>query len=252
MDLADDTRAIRFTDLTGRYSFHVKPDDYNLRVSAACTITPNQIRKEDVRANIVQDFVAGSGCVTATPSNVIATGSVLTVRQGGVVLGSTYVRIEQRSSAGSALARLSEIAAEQPAPAISLTIAGNPAIERRMLINLPGPTEDVAGESRPRDPFLAITTAIAAGSTVVRFETQLPGNADAATIARFVQVARNFTPAALPGLHGPQPPPIAMTRNTPTGPAPSVPGILASGLVAPGAFGELEVASSDTANAIVY
>jgi hypothetical protein len=251
IDLDDDTRAIRFTDLTGAYDFHVRPHDYKLRASAACTITPREVHKDDVRVNIVQDFAAGSGCVTASKSHVTATGSVITVEQGGIVLGNTYVRLEQHPTPANAMARLSEIAAEQPALSTSLTIAGNPAIERQAQIKLPGP--EIAGGGDSDDtPFLALTTAIAAGGTVVRFESQLSGQADAATIARFVQVGRNFTPASLPDLHGPVPVPLPTTHNTLTGPPPAPLGITGPGIIAPGTFGELEAAASDTANVIVY
>jgi hypothetical protein len=250
-DFGDDTRGIRFTDLTGGYSFHAKKGDYKLRTSGACSFAPGRVDKDDVKANVMQDFTAGPGCVTASKSNVTATGSVLTVSQGGVVLGVTYVNLEQHSTPGDALARLSEIAAEQPAPSRPLTIAGNPAIERQALITLPGP--EIAGKSRPEfGPFLALTTAIAVGPTVVRFESQLSGQADPATIARFLQVARNFTPEAMPDLHGAAPTLVPMTKNSPPGPPPSALGITAPGLLAPGTFGELEIAASDTANAIVY
>ena len=252
-DFGDDTRGIRFTDLTGGYSFRAKKGDYKLRASGACSFAPERVDKDDVKASVVQDFTAGPGCVTASKSNTTATGSVLTVRQAGVVLGTTYVHLEQRSVPGDALARLAEIAAEQPASSLSLTIAGNPAIERQALVKLPGPELDIAGYSGPEfGPFLALTTAIAVGGTVVRFESQLSGNADPATIALFLQVARNFTPAAMPDLHGPAPIPVPMTHNAPPGPAPVATGITAPGLLAPGTFGEVELIASDTANAIVY
>ncbi len=253
VDLTQHERAIRFTDMTGSYTFHVKPGSYSLRASGTCSFTPAKADLDNVKANVVQDFTAGPGCVTvtATQSNLNPTGSVITVSMGGVALGTTYVRIEQRSSASDALARLNEIAAEQPAPTRSLTIAGYPAIERQVLVTLPGPDPDIAGNVGPAGPFLALTTAIAVGNTVVRFESQLSATADAATIVLFFQAGRNFTPDALPGLHGPARTPVPMTHNTPSS-SPTAPGISASGVFAPGAFGELEVTASDTANAVVY
>ena len=252
IEIDDDTRGIRFTDLTGGYSFRATKGDYSIRASGACTFTPARVYKDDAKVDLVQDFTGGPGCVTASQSNVTATGSVLTVKEAGVVLGITYVHLEQHSSASDALARLSEIAAEQPAPSTSLTIAGNPAIERRALITLPGTDSDFERGTNPElGPFLALTTAIAVGSTVVRFETQLSGKADPATIDRFLQVARNFTPAAIPDLHGPAPTAVPMTKNTPPAPPPMT-GMTVPGLLAPGTFGEIEIAASDTANAIVY
>jgi carboxypeptidase family protein len=290
IDLDNDVEAVRFTDLTGGYAFHVEPDDYAIRVSGSCSIKPKRVYKH-VKADLVQDFVAKDGCITAVKVNVTATGSVLTLRQDSVVLGTTYVHLEQRATAAEALARLSEIAAEQPDPSRSLTIAGNPAIERQALIAVPGleseededeelreelepdaaenSHEDLdsnseensrgglepsiaGGSSSASGPVLALTTAIAVGGTVVRFDTQLSGQADAATIARFLQAPRNFTPDAVPDLHGPAPTPLPTTQNTPPGPAPVAPGITVPGILAPGTFGEIEAAASDTANAVVY
>src|SRR4030095_1603057 len=131
-------------------------------------------------------------------------------------------------------------ARDTPAPSRSLTIAGNPAIERKATITLPGPAFAGGKGSQPR-PFLALTTAIAVGGTVVRFETQLSADADAATIDRVFQVARNFVPEAMPDLHAPAPAVVPITHNTP-GPPPPVAGITAPSMLAPGTFGELEIA----------
>ena len=81
IDLDNHTQAIRFTGISGAYTFHVKSDKYKVRVSGPCTFTPGDTIKEHVKANLVQDFVAGSGCATTVPTNVTATGSVLTVRR---------------------------------------------------------------------------------------------------------------------------------------------------------------------------
>lgn len=254
IDMDDDDHGIRFTNLTGGFAFHVRRGEFKLRASGACAFTPaGKVRIDVKTANAVQDFTAGPGCVTASKSNVTPTGSVLTVEQGGVVLGRTYVRVEERPAPVDALARLSEIIDEQPAtPPRTLTIAGNPAIERQASVSLPGPAQDISGSSGPkRAPFLAITTAIAVGNTVVRFESQLAGNADTATIARFLQVGRNFTPDQIPDLHGAAPAPNPTSQNIP-GSSPVAPGISATGVIPGGSFGELQVAASDTANVIVY
>lgn len=252
IELEGETPGIRFTDLTGGYVFHVERDDYEIEASGACTMTPSGEVHKKVNADAVQDFVGGPGCTTATTSNKTATGSVLTIRQGATVLGTTYVRIQQLPGPPDAVARLSEIAAEQAAPTKSVTIAGNSAIERQMLVTLPGPGPEITGNSAPPAPFMVVTTAIAVGSAVVRFESQLSGQADAATVTRFVQLGRDFTPAAIPDLHGPVPPSVPMTHNTPPGPAPVAPGITAPGVFGNSAFGELELAASDTANVVVY
>jgi hypothetical protein len=251
VDLHGCERAIRFTDFTGGYSFHVNPGEFELRAAGACSFTPSEAHK-DVYMNVVQDFIGGDGCATASQSDVTATGSVFTVRQGSTVLGITYVHIEQYSGPAEASARLQEIAAEQATPSRSLTIAGNPAIERQTLVTLETPDPDLAGPAGSRNPtFTALTAAIAVGNNVVRYETQLPQDVASDVVSRFFQLDRNFTPDALHELHGAALTPVPMIRNTP-GSSPTAPGILASGPVAPGAFGELQIAASDTANAVIY
>jgi hypothetical protein len=246
VDLHGCTRAIRFTDVTGGYNFHVNPGEYELRVSGACNFTPSDARK-DVYMNVVQDFTAGDGCTTASQSNAIATGSVFTLREGDTVLGITYVSIEQRSGPADALARLREIAMEQASR--SLTIAGFPAIERQTLVTRAPPALEGRVEV-PNTAVTALTAAIAVGSTVVRYETQLPSDVTSAIVSRFFQLNRNFTPEALPELHGAAPPPVPTIRFTPPS-RPTDPGSLVSA-VAPGLFGELQIAASDIATAVVY
>ena len=251
VDLGEHHRAVRFTDVTGSYTFHVKPGDFELAISGTCIFTPRRVEKDDLKASIVRDFLAGLGCMTSVPSNLTSTGSAFVIRQGTNVIGTTYVHLEDLASPAAALSRLNQIAAEQPTPSISLTIAGFSAIERQTSINLPGLDPDIAGSAgHQTGPFFALTTAIADDHTVVRFESQLPKESSAATIAQFFQLARNFTPDALNSLHGPPLPAKPTVKHTPPALPPS-PGITAAGIVTPG-FGELVVASSDTANAVVY
>ncbi|HEY1731945.1 MAG TPA: carboxypeptidase-like regulatory domain-containing protein, partial [Terriglobales bacterium] len=212
IDLGEHEKAVRFTDLTGSYVFHVKAEDYRLHISGACVFTPKQVKEDDLKANATQDFTAGPGCVTvtATQTNLNPSGSVFTVRKGTTLLGTTFVRLQDFASAGDAQAQLTRIVSEQSAPASPITIAGYPAIERQVLVNLSGPEQepDIKGAVPQNGPFMVLTTAIAVGNTVVRFESQLPGAGDPATIALFFQTARNFNPAAMSTLHGPPRPTV--------------------------------------------
>jgi hypothetical protein len=230
----------------------VNPGEYELRVSGACSFTPSEARK-DVYMNVVQDFTAGSGCMTASRPNATASGSVFTLRDGDIVLGDTDVHIEERLGPADALARLQDITREQPTPSRSLTIAGYPAVERQAVITLPGPADaDLAGSKGPLNiTFTAVTAAIAVDSTVVRYETQLPPDVAPATVRRFFQLDRNFTTDALPELHGAAQPGVPVIRN-PVGSRPTDPGSVFSTPFGPGIFGELEIAASDTVTAIVY
>jgi hypothetical protein len=251
-DEVDGVEAVRFTDVNGSYSMSVRNDVYDLRISGPCSFTPSRIHIEQIHASLAQNFVGGSGCQTESQNSVNPTGSVFTMKQGGDTIGTTYVRVEQRASAADAQARLVEIEKEQPSVAFTLlTIAGYPAIERQATVKLPGLDRDADSSGGSSQPFLAITTAIADGSIVVRYESQLSASASAATIALFVQIGRNFNPNNLNELHGP---PASTTPTQPSPAAPSHPitGLLLPGNMDPADFGELQIGASDVANAVVY
>ena len=242
---------MRFTDLTGGYAFHADPGTYGIAASGQCPMTP-ATTKVAASASTVRDFAGAAGCVTATRSNVIATGAVFTVSSAGTVLGTSFANLAQFATAGDAQARLQEIAAEQAAPYPLAHDRRVPCHRAPAGRDARTPDPDFQGGPGDNDAsFLTLTAAIAVGSTVVRYESYLDPDADAATIATFFQADRNFTPDALSDLHGLPATVVPMLQNSPVTP-PSVLGILASGLLAPGSFGELQVAASDTANAIVY
>jgi hypothetical protein len=46
IDLGEHEKAVRFTDLTGSYVFHVKAEDYRLHISGACVFTPKQVKED--------------------------------------------------------------------------------------------------------------------------------------------------------------------------------------------------------------
>jgi hypothetical protein len=250
--LSGGAQGIRFSDFTGAYSFNINSGSYSLTVSSACSFNPSNANLNNVTANKTQDFTASSaGCITATQSNVGSTGSVLTLSQNGVTLGTSYAHLEQLSTVSNALARLQEIVAEQPnVSSRSLTIAGNPAIERQVAI---APSALVQLTPLPTPPApISLTAAIAVGSTVIRFESRLPGNATAANIQTFFQADRNFSPSTTASLHGPPPTPIPLAPAVPSKAPPPLPvGTLAPSTILPG-FGELQIAASDSANAVVY
>jgi len=99
--------------------------------------------------------------------------------------------VEHRSSHAKAVEQLAEIASEEAGRPQLLTIADWPAIHRQLTAPLPEP-----GEADSDEPVMSITatTAIAADTLVVRFETVLapdaePGLAEAAfQIAKQVRV----------------------------------------------------------------
>jgi hypothetical protein len=241
-------QAIRFSDMTGGYVFHVSPGTYSLAAAADCTLSPAATNFNNLAANATQNFTAtAAGCTTAAPSNVSPTGESITVARGTQTFGTTFAHVDQLASAAAASTRLQQIRNEQTVSSRSFTVGGNPAIERQVVVHLTG--IDVAGGSSG-NAILAITTAIAIGNTVVRLESQLPRTADAATITRFLAAGRNLAPESANNMHGPPPgtmplgPPIPAGRPIP----PPVPG---PGSVAR-LYGAVQVAASDSANAVVY
>lgn len=85
------------------------------------------------------------------------------------------ITLETRRSHEEAVRRLADIAAEQAEPVTKLVIDGWPAIERRYRALMPQPGDD-DGSGSVTTWFL--TTAVASGATVVRFETTLAPGAD--------------------------------------------------------------------------
>ena len=84
------------------------------------------------------------------------------------------IYVEQRTDHNDALTRLKDIEQEYPDPVTSLTIGGYPAIQRRHV----GVREQPGGNNAPLQPttILTITTAIAAGSQLIRLEGRMPAD----------------------------------------------------------------------------
>jgi len=93
------------------------------------------------------------------------------------ILARTLITTENRASPEEAVQRLAEIAAEQPQAPALLTIGGWPAIERKITASLP---RTGSNDQTPAPPPSVVTStvAIAAGATIVRFETTLMQGAD--------------------------------------------------------------------------
>lgn len=99
----------------------------------------------------------------------------------GDVLALTQVTTEEREGHEEALERLADIVAEVPEPAQLLVIHGWPAIDRRSTATLSsGDQDQLPGDlSSPPDQTVVVrTVAMAAGPTLVRFETTLVSGAE--------------------------------------------------------------------------
>jgi hypothetical protein len=192
-------QALRFSDITGSYTFHVAAGTYSLAASGDCALTPSNVNLNNLAASVVQDFQATANtCLASAISNVNPAGAMFSVTRAGSPAGVVLASIEARASNALAVSRLQDIASELATVSTrSLTIGGLPALERQATI---------AHESEhgpPQPPLLWLTTGIATGTSVVRFESQLPANASSDTINTFFAAGRNFSPEAMPGLHGP-------------------------------------------------
>jgi hypothetical protein len=141
VDLSGSAEAVRFTDFSGGYVFHVCPGSYTLRAQGDCTLDPTSVNLDNLTVNATQDFTgSGMSCVTGTPFSVHATGELIQVLQAGTALGLTGTGMLQGSSSTAAQAYLLQIAQEQPQAAnCAVVVAGNPAIERQVLVTPPPP-----------------------------------------------------------------------------------------------------------------
>ena len=70
IDLGGAAQAVRYTDFTGGYAFHVNAGNYTLTPSAPCTVSPLSATKS-VQSNTTQDFaVTTAGCAVSSQSGV--------------------------------------------------------------------------------------------------------------------------------------------------------------------------------------
>jgi len=125
------------------------------------------------------------------------------LRKNGEEIAAPGVSVLADSSPAAVQSDLQTIAAEGPSPC-SLLIDGHRAIERQRSDTIPGPL------GGPAITQLGLTTAIAVGSTIVRFETALGegsgGQISAPpsdTIDRVLAAGLDFTADELPELRSP-------------------------------------------------
>jgi hypothetical protein len=100
------------------------------------------------------------------------------------------IRVETRLSHPEAVERLAQIASEVPERSDLVVIAGWPAIERRRMAPLPNPGEAERFYAAPALSLYA-TTAIAADTLLVRFETVLAPSADRELAEAAFKLARS-------------------------------------------------------------
>jgi len=184
----------------------------------------------------------------------------------GVVIPSEagmVITTERRRDHSEALRRLAEIASEYPERATTRVINGWPAIERRYRSVMPQPGLQ---ESRANVETSFLTTAIAAGVDVIRFETMFAPDADPKLFDEALSIGRNYRgPQGRADVSERELPEIQRLIKPPrTAPAPS-PGRAGIGNRKPGprkgeagvavnvqtGNGELEVASNDGQNVVV-
>ena len=255
LNLDGATRAIRFSDFTGGFTFHVDRGSFTLvaTTSTGCPLTPAGIVGfNNITTNKTQDFVgSGAACTTSSPIEVTATGQKMLLRTAGDVVGEVTARLETFADQATAVARLQAIAGQPPTGASrSVTIAGLPAVERQVSLQIAGgldPDEGLPAAER----FTFLTTSIAFNGTVVRFERHDPGTIAPVTANAFFAAARNFSPEELAGLHGALPAPtVAGTHFAFASPPPLAPQLGAALIDAN--RGEVAIAAADSTNHVVY
>jgi hypothetical protein len=168
------------------------------------------------------------------------------------------ILVEHGSTHAQALARLSALLSEHPEKATAIIIAGWPGIERRYRSLMPEPGDD---EQSANVQTNFVTTAVAVGSLVVRFETMLAPDANPEFADQAVAIARSLRGQAGPAdtsrreidailSAGPTAhnPPSEPNKGSETKPGHGDPGIAIQ--VQPG-VGELEVASNDGKHVVI-
>ncbi len=196
LELAGDESAVRFSDLTGGFTFHVAAGTYTLSVSGDCPFAVGSVELARLNADTTKDFSAtGDGCITGELVGATATGVLLSLRQLGRPLGSTSAFLEQRGSPSGASQRLQQIVEGQPVSACSLTIDGENAIERRGHLVAAGPL------GGPDVEQVNLTTAIVIDDQVLRFESIVDVGTSCETLDRFRAIGRSFTVEELRELH---------------------------------------------------
>jgi hypothetical protein len=170
------------------------------------------------------------------------------------------ITIERRRDHAEAVRRLAEIASEYPEPVETLVIAGWPAIERRYRSLMPQTGEQ---DARGNLTTTFATTAVAAGTTVIRFETMLAPDADPKLLQEALAIGRSLRgtqgPADAsqreleevrrrikpPGAVPPQPPSPGPPKSGGGDKGPGVAVQVQTGV------GELEVATNDGQHVVV-
>ena len=106
------------------------------------------------------------------------------------------ITVEHRKDHAEALRRLAEIASEYPEQATILVIGGWPAMEKRYRSLMPQPAD--SEESRGNVETWFSTTAVAIGTSVIRFDTMLAPDADLKLLDEAMSIVR-----AIRGPRGP-------------------------------------------------
>ena len=128
---------------------------------------------------------------SVTPSGVTNAVTLTDANRTAVV--SIYG--EPRTSEADALRALAGVASESAAPVTRLTIDGWPALERRELVRRTQPSK---GRLSPDSMVLKVTTAVAAGTRLIRLDAVLPADADQALVDQVVAMGRSLSFSSRP------------------------------------------------------
>lgn len=242
-------QAVRFTDISGGYAFHLNSGSYSINNwGSACSLAPQNANLNNLNADTVQDFVgSGSGCAgnVGEVTNQTATGQVVKVPDGIGGSNRTIVSVKVEGSEVGALERLDLIAGEQPG-AEDIQISAYPAIQR--IARVRG-TKIVMEVGFPVPEVIVVTVAVAVGESVIRFETHMSETATDEEIGKVLALGRNFNPANVELITTVPPAAIPSTVNA-VGSVPTQAVNLNPSAVTSN-NGEVAVAASDVNGAVV-
>lgn len=205
LDLSGDALAVRYTDFTGGFTFHLDGGDFRLSATAPCALAPAALEIHGLTGDATYTIAAdttGSSCVTCPLRGRASPGFIRTLKRAGVALADVDGLV--LAWGAEAVTADLEKGREQPLGSggwvCDLSVAELPAIESQIPVHRYGAPDD---QGRTDWDLLYLGTNIAVGDTLVSFQALVDPATPQETLDLFFATARNFTPEELPELYSP-------------------------------------------------
>ena len=205
LELSGDASAVRYTDFTGGFTFHLDGGDFRLNATAFCPLSPAGLEIHGLTGDATYTLTAaptGTSCVTCPLRGRASPGFIRTLKREGVALADVDALV--LAWGAEAVTADLEKGREQPLGSggwlCDLAVAELPAIELQIPVHRHGAPDE---QGRTDWDLLSLGTNIAVGDTLVSFQAVVDPATPQETIDLFFATARNFTPEELPELFSP-------------------------------------------------